>query len=163
LAKYLEEKVNKMKEITTYSFDSLWFDILKAPLIDSSNRHAVPSRSPSTPLLLQFPREFLSRTDSKRKGNQIWESQDENALAKVRIEKYKKGDKLYPYWAILAFEIKGKKGAGRGEKYVREMREELQNEKDIPLVGGSSYQNWSKNFWLRMERLGLMDWVAGDK
>lgn len=136
----------------------MWFDILKAPLIDSSNRHAVPHQSLSTPYLLQFPREFLSRPDSKRKGNKIWESQDENAMAKVRIGKYKKGNKLYPYWSILAFEIKGKTGAGRGEKYVREMREELQNEKDIPLVGGNSYQNRSKNFWLKMKKKGLIDY-----
>ncbi len=136
----------------------LWFDILKAPLIDSSNRHAVPHQSLSTPHLLQFPREFLSRPDSKRKGNRIWESQDGQAMAKVRITKYKKGNKLYPYWSILAFEVKGKKGAGRGEKYVREMREELQGEQDIPLIGGSSYQNWSRNFWLRMKKLGLIDW-----
>jgi len=135
-----------------------WKQILKSPLIGPNNKHAIPRSSQSTPHLLQFPREFLSRPDSKRLGNQIWESQDENALAKVRIQQYKKGDKLYPYWAILAFEIKGETGAGRGEKYVREMREELQSKKDLPLVGGSSYQNWSKNFWLRMKELGLIDW-----
>ena len=136
----------------------LWFDILKAPLIDSSNRHADPHQSLSTPYLLQFPREFLSRPDSKRRGNQIWESQDENALAKIRIHKYKKGNKLYPYWAILAFEIKGELGAGRGEKYVREMREELKSKKDIPIVGGNSYNDWSKNFWLKMKKKGLIDY-----
>lgn len=136
----------------------MWFDILKAPLIDSSNRHAVPHQSLSTPYLLQFPREFLSRPDSKRKGNQIWESQDENAMAKVRIDIHKKGDKSYPYWAILAFEIKGEKGAGRGEKYVREMREELQGKENIPLVGGKAFQSLSTNFWLKMKQLGLIDY-----
>jgi len=136
----------------------MWFNILKAPILGPEH-HYTQENNDGFVYLLDRPKDFLTRPNAKSQGNKIWESNDGNAKAKVRVMYHIKNDKRHPYWGILAFELKHKLiGKGLGEEYVREMREELQGEKDIPLVGGKSHQNWSINFWKRMKDLGLIDW-----
>jgi len=136
----------------------MWEDILKTPILTPDEAYAVKNNDGFL-YLLNMSNSFLTREGARAEKNKIWESNDGRARAKVRLHYYVKNGKTYPYWAILAFELKYEFiGKGLGEGYVREMREELQSEEEVPLVGGEAYQSWSIKFWKRMKTLGLIDW-----
>ena len=92
---------------------------------------------------------------SKFENLRAWESKDEMARGTFRrLPKSKKG----PLWYIDAFAVNRKlMNQGKGEKYLREMVNDLKAIEDLEIFGQPIHR--AVSFWKRMKRKGVVDYV----
>jgi len=140
----------------------MWKEILKAPVRTRNEVffHNRPRKHKSRFLDSAEEFEILddvgSRiTDSKFDNLKAWESEDEMARGTFRrVSKSKKG----PLWHIDAFSVNKKlMNQGKGEKYLREMVNDMKKIEDLKIYGQPVHR--AVSFWKRMKSKGVVDFV----